>query len=330
MKVTEIFEQTKSDITFSIEITPPMRGTSIDTIFDVIKDIKPFKPLWIDVTSHGADTQWIASGGPGTYKKRTQRKSPGTIAICGAIEYKFGIPTVPHMLCNGFTCEETEDSLIDLAYLGINNVLAVRGDDRPKAPPEDRTVNHYALDLVKQIQDMNDGKYLHQEAVGTDFCVGVACYPEKHFEAPNVDFDIERLEAKQNGGAKYAVTQMFFDNRHFYSFLKRIDDRIHIPIIPAFKILTGLNQLVSIPKNFYVDIPQELVKRVEAASSNAEIEKIGVEWTYEQCMDLIDKGHTHFHFYIMKKTGPLIDLLNRLIATKHPKIAKGKLDKLTA
>ncbi|MCB0326794.1 MAG: methylenetetrahydrofolate reductase [Bdellovibrionales bacterium] len=321
MDIPGLLEKYKHHFSFSVEITPPIRGKSIDTIFSVINEIRDFGPQWIDVTSHSAGIEWVKNDESETYKKRRYRKSPGTIAICAAIEHKFNIPTVPHLLCHGFTREETEDALIDLHYLGIKNVLAIRGDGTPKNPPVGRSKNNYALDLVAQIEQMNCGHYLYQEAQESDFCVGVACYPEKHFEAPNFNFDIEHLKKKQNAGAKYCLTQMFFDNQKFFEFEKKLQKQVHIPVIPALKIFTRKEQLVSISKNFHVEIPQALVDRVEKYSKPEDIQKIGVEWALEQCEELIAEGHSHIHFYIMKQTRPLVELLSKLSTNESNSIS---------
>ncbi|MEZ4705388.1 MAG: methylenetetrahydrofolate reductase [Bdellovibrionota bacterium] len=312
MTIPEILQDNQHRFSFSVEITPPARGKSIDTIFSVIEDIREYDPKWIDVTSHCAGVEWVKSDQDETYQKRTYRKSPGTIAICAAIEHKFNVPTVPHLLCHGFTREETEDALIDLHYLGIKNVLAIRGDGTPKEPPIGRSRNSYALELVQQISKMNRGQYLYQEAEESHFCVGVACYPEKHFEAPNVAFDMEHLRKKQESGAGYCLTQMFFDNKKFFAFAKQAQKNIHIPIIPALKIFSRKEQLVSISKNFHVEIPQALVKRVEKYSSPEDIQKVGIEWAHMQCQELIEHGYSHIHFYIMKQTQSLIGVLNLL------------------
>ncbi len=316
MKVTELLQQKPNALTMSVEITPPRRGKGIDSLFKAVAAIEDFKPLWIDVTSHSADVEWIRHPGVGTYRKRLHRKSPGTIAICGAIEHKFGFPTVPHLLCNGFTCEETEDALIDLHYLGVRNVLAIRGDGKPKEIPEDRSANRYATELISQIKNMNRGQYLDQQAEPTDFCVGVACYPEKHFEAPNLQFDIDHFVAKQQAGAEYAITQMCFDNEKFYEFMDKIKGQITIPVIPALKILTSKEQLVNVTKHFHVNIPHQFVRQIETAKSKAEVKQKGIEWACQQCLDFFDHGYTHVHFYIMKNTEPFVEVMQRLKATK--------------
>ena len=220
-------------------------------------------------------------------------------------------------MCNGFTREETEDALIELNYLGIENVLAVRGDDigYKKPVPEGRTSNIYALDLVKQVVDMNKGKYLEEDlldAAPTNFCIGVGGYPEKHFESPNLKSDIKLAKEKVNAGADYIVTQMFYDNRYYFEFLKKCrEDGITVPIIPGLKILTGKKQLNSIPKTFYVEIPEGLSSEISEAKPEHVVD-IGVEWTAKQCEELLNEGIPSLHFYIMQNAKPIQKLFERL------------------
>ena len=252
----------------------------------------------------------------GTYKKIVKRKSPGTFGICAAIKYKYNVDPVPHLLCNGFTREETEDALIELNYIGIENVLVVRGDAKYTKPiPDGRTINKYAIDLVKQVVNMNNGIYLDPiiNAVKTKFCIGVAAYPEKHFEAPNMKFDLQNLLNKQKAGAHYAVTQMFFDNKHYYRFLEQARAMgITMPIIPGLKILTSKRHITSLPATFHISLPEELVDRVLAAKDKEEVLKVGVEWAYRQALDLLQHGAPCIHFYIMQNTRPFLMLMEKL------------------
>lgn len=312
MKITELLKKKKQDsVTISVEITPPLRGHSIDTLFRIVDDILPYSPLWIDVTSHASGVLWVPTQ-TNHYEKRIYKKTPGTIAICAAIEHKFNIPTVPHLLCHGFSREETEDALIDLSFLGIQNVMALRGDGSPKERRLDRTYNGYALDLVSQVQQMNQGRFLSTEGEPTNFEVGIACYPEKHFEAPNLDWDIEYLIQKQNAGAHYAVTQMFFDNCQFFDFCAKVREGVHVPIIPATKIISSPEQLVKLSKYFYINFPNLLASQMRQAKTKSESNEIGIEWAYRQCLDLIKHGHRHLHFYIMKDTSLFCLLMRRL------------------
>jgi len=323
MKITDLLKKNKDEITFSVEITPPKRGNSIDKIFKVVEALMPHNPLWIDVTSHSAVEEFSQDQESNNYKKKVTRKSPGTIAVCAAIAHRFDIPTVPHLLCNGFTREETEDSLIDLHYLGINNVLCIRGDGRPKKLLGGRTINKNAWNLAQQVSEMNLGQYLDLGiSTPTDFCVGVGCYPEKHFEAPNLEWDIEALQIKFDW-SHYAVTQMFFDNQKFYSFLdftKKVilgdcDKNAGLPpIIPGLKIMTKCRQLETIPKRFFVDFTSDFAEEMVKASEESLLKEreVGINWAVSQCQDLIKHGHNHLHFYVLQNVEPFLDVWNRV------------------
>jgi methylenetetrahydrofolate reductase (NADPH) len=299
----------------SVEIIPPRRGGNISQLYQAIESIIPFQPPFIDVTSHAADVIWEEMP-DGTYKRRVKRKSPGTFGLCAAIKYKFNVDPVPHILCGGFTREETEDALIELNYLGVENLLLIRGDVKYKKVIADgRTVNEYAVDLVQQVTQMNEGKYLDDliDAVKTSFCIGVSCYPEKHFEAPSLQFDIQNLKRKQDAGAHYAVSQMFFDNRRFFDFCKMAKDMgVSIPIFPGLKILTKKNQIYTIPKAFYISFPDELLARILAAPDDNAVMEIGIDWAYHQAIELLEQGAPVLHFYIMQDTTPFLRLMERL------------------
>ncbi len=301
MKVIEILEQASGPL-FSYEIIPPRRGSSLAEVLAVVEELMPFEPPFIDVTSHAAEVEYEQLP-DGTLKPRIKRKRPGTIGICAAIKSRFGVETVPHLLCRGFTREETEDALIELHYLGIQNVMALRGDapSYQKPIPPDRTVNEYAVDLVRQIANMNRGIYLEplEDAVPTDFCIGVAGYPEKHCEAPNLTWDLLNLKRKIEAGAHYITTQMFFDNRHYFRFVERCREMgIEVPIIPGLKILTSKRQLQLLPSRFHVEIPEELVAEVEAAKPE-HVPEIGIAWARQQAEELLEAGVPCIHFYIM-------------------------------
>lgn len=314
MKVTEHLDKAKKPL-ISFEILPLNRGGDINQLFNVLDDIIKYDPPFIDVTSHSAQVQYDET--PKGIKKKVKRKRPGTIGISVAIKNKYNIDTVPHILCNGFTKEETEDALIELNYLGIENVLAVRGDELQfkKPIPEGKSSNVYALDLVNQITDMNKGKYLEEDlldASPTNFCIGVGGYPEKHFEAPNINTDIKYVKEKINAGGEYIVSQMFFNNDHYFDFVKRCREQdINVPIIPGLKILGFKAQLTNIPKNFYVEIPDELSSEVMEAKPEHVLD-IGVEWTAKQCEELLNKGVPLLHFYIMLNSKPITKLMKRL------------------
>lgn len=314
MKVAEHLDRAKNPM-ISVEIIPPKRGHSAQKIHDAIESIKPYNPPFIDVTSHSAEVMWEEMK-DGTFKRKVKRKSPGTFGLCAAIKYKFDIDPVPHILCTGFTREETEDALIELNYLGIENILAIRGDAKiKKEHKQGRTVNNYASDLVEQITHMNKGVFLGDliDADPTDFCVGVSFYPEKHFEAPNLKFDLEVLKTKQDLGAAYAVSQMFFDNDVYHNFTAKAKDvNVTIPLVPGLKILTSKNHLRVIPSIFHVDLPEELTDRLIKADTREKVIDVGVEWAYKQTLELLDKGAPLVHFYIMQNTSPFIKLMAKL------------------
>ena len=301
MKVTDHYAQATGPL-LSYEIIPPKRGASVADVLDVVEALVPYDPPFIDVTSHSAEASYEEMA-DGTIRRKTKRKRPGTLGICAAIQHRFGIDAVPHILCRGFTREETEDALIELHYLGIHNVLAVRGDDTNvvKAQRLDRTTNAYAADLVRQVAAMNRGEYLEDllDAAPTDFCVGVGGYPEKHEEAPNLTWDVLNLKRKVDAGADYVVSQMFFENAHFLSYVERCRDvGIDVPIVPGIKILTSKHQLRSLPRAFHTEIPEALAAEVEEAKPE-HVADIGVEWALQQANGLLEAGVPGIHFYIM-------------------------------
>jgi len=299
----------------SFELIPPKRGGDIKDVLAVLDELIKYKPPFIDITSHSAEVIYdeTADG----IKKKVKRKRPGTLGICALIQNKYNVDAVPHILVKGFTREETEDFLIELNYLAIDNVLAVRGDDSgyKKPVPLGKSINEHSLDLVKQIVDMNKGNYLEEnllDAKATNFCVGVGGYPEKHFESPNLKSDVRYAKQKADAGADYLVTQMFYDNKHYFDYVKLCREAgIDIPIIPGLKILTSKSQLHSIPKNFHVSIPTELADEVEAAKPE-DVLKIGVEWSVKQVKQLLDENVPSVHFYIMLDSKPISMLLDQL------------------
>lgn len=287
---------------FSFEIIPPARGRTVRDIIEVVETLLPSRPKWIDVTSHSASAYYHENK-DGSLQRRTYKKRPGTIGICGVIQNRFKIDTVAHVLCLGFSREETEDALIELNFLGVENILALRGDglNFEKSYSREKSVNFFASDLVRQVVDLRKGQYCEEisNAGAMDFCVGVAGYPEKHFEAANLRTDIMYLKQKVDAGAEYIVTQMFFDNKHFYNFVEECRKAdIKVPIIPGLKILRSLNQLKSIPKTFHVDLPDEMVDEIMANPEH--IVEIGQKWGERQVHDLIAHGHQCLHFYVMQ------------------------------
>jgi len=307
MKITEYIEASKGKSLFSFEILPPLKGQNIQSIFDGIDPLMEFEPQFIDVTYHREEYVYIEQEN-GLLEKRVVRKRPGTVGICAAIQNKYKVDAVPHILCGGFTKEDTENFLIDLDFLGIKNVLALRGDavkSETYFKPEPNG-NCFANNLVKQTTDMNKGIYMDpvlQTSHKTDFCVGVAGYPEKHMEAPSLEKDIENLKAKVAAGAEYVVTQMFFDNRKFFEFVDKCRKQgITVPIIPGLKPIATKSQLSVLPHRFHVDMPDELISEVEKCTDNREVRQVGVEWCIAQSKELIAAGVPVLHYYSMGKS----------------------------
>ncbi len=303
MKITEYLKSAK-DTLFSIEILPPLKGKSIQSIFDGIDPLMEFKPAFVDVTYHREEYIYKKREG-GYLEKVSIRKRPGTVGICAAIMNKYDVEAVPHIICGGFTKEETENALIDLQFLGVDNVLALRGDSiktESSFVPEPGGHN-YAIDLVKQINDMNSGIYLDDEmkdASPTNFCMGIAAYPEKHFEAPNLYSDMKWLKAKVDAGADYIVTQMFFNNEKYFEFVDmcRKND-INVPIIPGLKILSSRKQLIALPKVFHIDLPQDLYVELEKCKDDKAVKEVGIKWCIQQSKELKKAGVPCLHYYTM-------------------------------
>ncbi len=291
---------------FSFELLPPPKGRDIRYIYERIDPLMEFEPLYINVTYHQEEVVYRQVG-EGLLERRTVWKRPGTVAISAAIQHRYKVMVVPHLICGGFTKEETENALIDLNFLGIRNVLAVRGD-----PPRgvgafvpEKGGHAHALDLVRQIVDMNRGVYLDpelQEPSATDFCVGVAGYPEKHAEAPNFESDLHFLKEKVDAGAEFIVTQMFFDNRKFFEFERRCREAgITVPIIPGLKPLSTKRQLTLLPSTFHINLPEELVKEVLKCKDDRQVYEVGIEWGIAQTRELIAHGVPVVHFFTMGK-----------------------------
>ena len=308
MKVIEHINNS-NNTQFSYEIIPPLRGKGIQIIINMIEDLKKFNPPFIDVTSHSSSAQKFQNG-----KTVLKRKRPGTISICGIIQNRFNIDTVAHLVCNGFTKEETEDALIELSFLGIKNILAISGDGNPKKIiQEGKSINNNSLDLIHQIKNLSQGNYLHEIANSStiDMCVGIGCYPEKHAFSNDFDQEIDLLKQKIAAGASYAVTQMFFDNSKYFAFVERCKkENITIPIIPGIKILDKPRQVDILPKLFNIELPDEL--RDEAVEDTKHIEEIGTRWAIKQSEELINAGVPIIHYYLMNDTSCMLNILNHL------------------
>ncbi len=316
MKVIEHISNAK-DTLFSFEILPPMKGDTMENLIKSIDPLMEFKPPFIDVTYHREEYVFKKRGN-GLLEKKVTRKRPGTVGICAALQNKYNIDTVPHIICGGFSKEETENALIDLNFLGIDNVLVLQGDaikSEPEFVPE-VDGHQYASELLTQVRGMNNGNYLDdtlENANATDFCIGVAGYPEKHFSAPNLDADLKYLKLKVDQGADYIVTQMFFDTQKYIEFVKKCRSvGINVPIIPGLKPITTKRQLNVLPRIFYIDLPQELVSAVEACKNNAEVRQVGIEWAIKQSKELIEFGAPCLHYYSMGKSGSVYKIAKEL------------------
>ncbi|MEQ8238504.1 MAG: methylenetetrahydrofolate reductase [NAD(P)H] [Cyclobacteriaceae bacterium] len=317
MKVTENIDNAKGKTLFSLEIIPPKKGDSISGLFEHIDPLMEFKPPFIDVTYHREEYVYKDKGN-GLLEKKTTRKRPGTVGICAAIKNRYNIDPVPHIICGGFSKEETENALIDLNFLGIENVLLLRGDsissERNFVPEPEG--NAYAIDLVDQVVKMNQGKFLDEElttAIPTDFCIGVAGYPEKHFESPNIKTDLNYLKRKVELGAEYIVTQMFFDNQKYFQFVEDCKNAgINVPIIPGLKPMTVKNHLTVLPSIFHIDIPEELAEEVQKATNNAAVKQIGIEWAIKQSRELMQAGVPVLHYYSMGKSDVVYQVAKEL------------------
>jgi methylenetetrahydrofolate reductase (NADPH) len=306
MKIIDHIKQTKKTL-FSFEILPPLKGESINSIYKAIDGLLDFDPSFIDVTYHRQEYK-LKKRNDGSFDRIATKKRPGTVAICAAIQNKYSIDAVPHLICGGFTKEDTENALIDLHFLGIDNVLALRGDslqtERSFVPEADGNTN--ALDLIHQIKNMNSGIYLDEElgnAHVTDFCMGSAGYPEKHADAPNRQSDMKFLKRKVDAGAEFIITQMFFDNAKYFEFVKDCrDNGINVPIIPGLKPLATNKQLSILPNIFNIEIPVELTNEVESCKDNNAVKEVGINWAVKQCKELIEANVPVLHFYTMGKS----------------------------
>jgi methylenetetrahydrofolate reductase (NADPH) len=307
MKVTEHIKRNNGKTLFSFEIIPPKKGNSIQALYDNIDPLMEFKPPFIDVTTSREQYVYIEKE-KGLLDRRITRMRPGTVGICAAIKHKYDVDTVPHVLCGGFTKEETEYLLVDCHYLGIDNVMALRGDamSHQKYFEASKGGHQYAKQLVDQIQNLNKGQYLHDVVEvdeKADFCIGVAGYPEKHIEAPSLQTDLKRLKEKVDAGADYVVTQMFFDNNKYFEFVDIARKAgISVPIIPGIKPITIKRHLQLLPQVFKLDLPEALIEAVENCKDNKAVRQVGVEWAIKQSKELQKAGVPVIHFYSMGKS----------------------------
>jgi len=305
MKVTEHIKIAKKTL-FSFEILPPLKGISIQSIYTSLDPLMEFNPSFVDVTYHRQEFVYKKRA-DGLLERRAVRKRPGTVGICAAIMNKYQVDTVPHIICGGFNKEETENALIDLDFLGIDNVLVLRGDPIKSETyfSAEQDGHKYASELLVQVHEMNNGIYLDEElksSAPTNFCIGVAGYPEKHFEAPNMRSDIHFLKKKVEAGADYIVTQMFFDNQQYFDFVNLCrENDITIPIIPGIKPMSTKKQLTLLPQRFHLNVPNPLVDEVLKCKTNEAVRQVGVEWAIQQTKGLIEFGAPCIHFYTMGK-----------------------------
>ncbi len=316
-KVTEHIASSDKAL-FSFELLPPLKGQDFTAIQKTIDPLIEFDPAFVNITYHQQEVVYDTLDN-GLMKKRIVRKRPGTVGIAAAIKYRYGIPVVPHIICGGFTREETENALIDLNFLGIKNLLVVRGDPPMgmKAFVPEPEGNAHSLDLVKQIARLNKGEYLEKDMKNyrsTDFCIGVAGYPEKHSESPNLESDLHFLKKKVEAGAEYIVTQMFFDNQKYFDFVKNCRAKgIDVPIIPGLKPVTTKSQMIALPQTFHVDLPEALVKEILKCKDNREVRQVGIEWAILQSKKLLKFGVPGVHFYTMGKSDNIREIAKNIL-----------------
>ena len=316
MHVTAHLAKAK-DTLVSFEILPPLKGKTITSIYDHLDPLMEFKPSWINVTYHRSETMFKKNT-DGTFEKVDVRKRPGTVGICAAIMNHYNIDAVPHIICGGFTKRETEDALIDLQFLGIDNALILRGDaakNESSFEPEPGG-NRYAIDLLKQVGQLNQGIYLDEDILNggkTDFCMGVSGYPEKHFESPNFEIDLIKTKEKVDAGAEYIMTQMFFNNQKFTEYVQACRDMgITVPIIPGLKPITNKKQLTVLPRIFHVDIPTDLSNAINKCKTDAECEQVGTEWLIQQSKELKAAGVPVLHYYTLGKPKVIRDVCQQI------------------
>lgn len=317
MKVTDHIDQSNKTL-ISFEILPPLKGKGIQSLYSHLDPLMEFNPSFINVTYHRSEHSFKKRA-DGSFEKVVVRKRPGTESICASIMNKYNVDTVPHLICGGFGINETEDALINLNYLGIDNVLVLRGDAaKNESTFEPEPGGHkYAIDLLKQVTNLNEGIYLEEDlknTTKTKFCIGVAGYPEKHFEAPNMENDLKHLKAKVDAGADYIITQMFFDNEKYFSFVKACRDiGIKVPIIPGLKPIYTKKQLSILPKTFHIDLPTPLTEAVNSCKTDLEVEKVGEEWLLHQSIELKKYGVPVLHYYTLGRPLLVANVVSKLL-----------------
>lgn len=318
MTVVDLISKDTENKHISFEVLPPLKGTGIGRLFDTIDKLKDFNPLFINITTHHSEFVYKQLDN-GLLERQRIRRRPGTIAVAAAIQNKYNIPVQPHIICSGATVEDIEYELIDLQFLGINNLLLLRGD---KAKEDRRFMptpggHAHTTELIKQVVEFNNGIFANGEPIknpGMKFDFGVACYPEKHEEAPNLEMDLSYLKMKQDLGAQYAVTQLFYDNEKFFSFVEKARQMgITIPIIPGIKPFAKLSQLTVVPKTFHCDIPQALAEEAVKCKTDEEAKQLGIEWTTAQCKELYAHGINNIHFYTVSAVDSVVEVTKRLL-----------------
>ncbi len=316
MKVTEHIKQANGKTLFSFEIVPPQKGQNIQDLYDNIDPLMEFKPPFIDVTTSREEHIYIQKGT--LLDRKITRMRPGTVGICASLKYKYNVDAIPHVLCGGFTKEETEYVLVDCHYLGLDNVMALRGDAMKHEQYFKATEggHQYATELVTQINNLNKGKYLHEiieTPYNSDFCIGVAGYPEKHLESPSLESDLRGLKENVDAGADYIVTQMFFDNKKYFDFVKKARNiGITVPIIPGIKPVAIKRHLQILPQVFKLDLPETLIHEVEKCKNNKEVRQVGVEWAIQQSKELVSAGVPVVHFYSMGKSDNIKEIASKV------------------
>lgn len=318
MKVTELLDKNKGKKSFSFEVLPPLKGNGTTALFNTIDKLKEFEPLYINITNHNG-VYVFKELSDGHYLRQRVRRRPGTVAIAGAIQNKYDIPVIPHIICSGATAQDIEYELLDLQFLGIENLLLLRGDkdkdDRVFTPVEGGYA--HTTELIPQVNRFNEGFFADGTPIkhpGKPFGYGVACYPEKHDEAPNLETDMEVLKKKQDLGAQYAVTQLFYDNDKYYAFVERARSMgITIPIIPGIKPFAKLSQISVVPRTFHCDFPQELAVEAMKCKTDEEARQLGVEWTTAQVNDLYAHGVDSIHFYTVSAVDSVVKILKNVL-----------------